>query len=42
MFMLFSFSLVAIGGQPLAIPRAAGSGDIAATVSQSFLIRYRV
>lgn len=32
MFMLFSFSLLAIGGQPLAFPRAGGSSDITATV----------
>lgn len=34
MFVLFSFSLLAIGGQPLAFPCAAGSSDIAATVTQ--------
>lgn len=33
-FVLFSFSLLAIGGLPLAFPRAAGSSDIAATVTQ--------
>lgn len=34
MFVLFSFSLLAIGGQPLAFPHAAGSSDSAATVTQ--------
>lgn len=42
MFVLFSFSLLAIGGQPLASPPAAGSCDIAATGTQEFLITYSV
>lgn len=36
MFMLFSFSLLAIGGQPLAFPCAAGSSGITATNSGIF------
>jgi len=42
MFMLFSFPLLAIGGQPLAFPHAGGSSDITATVTQECLNRYSV